>query len=42
LLAASLVLIGLEKGTHRQARGGWLSWIRSPEVPPNIPWSPHD
>ena len=44
LLAVSLILIGLEKVTtaHRQARGGWLSWIRSSEVPPNIPWGPHD
>jgi drug/metabolite transporter (DMT)-like permease len=44
LLVVSLLLIGVEKVTpaHRQVRGGWLSWIRSSEVPPNIPWGPHD
>ena len=44
LLGASLVLIGFERITpeRRRARGGWLSWIHSSEVPPNIPWGPHD
>jgi drug/metabolite transporter (DMT)-like permease len=44
LLGVSLLLIGVEKISpgQRQARGGWLSWIRASEVPPNIPWGPHD
>jgi drug/metabolite transporter (DMT)-like permease len=44
LLGISLVLVGFEKISpeKRRARGGWLSWIRASEVPPNIPWGPHD
>jgi drug/metabolite transporter (DMT)-like permease len=44
LLGASLILVGFEKISpeRRRARGGWLSWIRASEVPPNIPWGPHD
>lgn len=36
----SLTLIGLEKFSpnKRDARGGWLSRVRPPEVPPNIRW----
>ena len=22
--------------------GGWLQWIRPPNIPPDIPWGPHD
>ncbi|MDP2976193.1 MAG: DMT family transporter, partial [Anaerolineales bacterium] len=42
LLGLSLTLIGLEKFSpkKRDARGGWLSWVRPPEVPPNIRWGP--
>ncbi|MBU2610091.1 MAG: DMT family transporter [Chloroflexi bacterium] len=42
LLVVSLTLIGLEKfpSKKRDARGGWLSWVRPPEVPPNISWGP--
>lgn len=44
LLGLSLILIGFEKITpeRRRPRGGWLAWIRSSEVPPTIPWGPHD
>jgi drug/metabolite transporter (DMT)-like permease len=44
LLGISLLLISFEKNTpdRRRPRGGWLSWIRSNEIPPNIPWGPHD
>lgn len=44
LLGFSLILIGVDKVSPapRHARGGWLAWIRSSEVPPNIPWGPHD
>jgi drug/metabolite transporter (DMT)-like permease len=44
LLAASLLLIGLEKFTppKRRAAGGWLGWVRPPEVSQNVTWGPHD
>ena len=42
-LALSLVLVQLEKiAPRRPGKGGWLNWIRPPEVPPEIPWGPHD
>jgi drug/metabolite transporter (DMT)-like permease len=44
LLGISLVLSGFEKSLpeKRRARSGWLSWIRSASVPPEIPWGPHE
>jgi drug/metabolite transporter (DMT)-like permease len=44
LLGISLLMVGFEKLTPEKKTqvGGWLSWLRSPEVPPNIPWGPHD
>lgn len=44
LLASSIFLIGFEKITleKRRPRGGWLSWISSTNIPPNIPWGPHE
>jgi drug/metabolite transporter (DMT)-like permease len=44
LLGISLLMIGFEKLTPEMKlpAGGWLSWLRSPDVPPNIPWGPHD
>lgn len=44
LLGVSLLMVGFEKLTPEKKiqPGSWLSWLRSPEVPPNIPWGPHD
>jgi len=44
LLGASLLMVGFEKLNieKRAPVGGWLGWLRSPEVPPNIPWGPHE
>jgi drug/metabolite transporter (DMT)-like permease len=43
VLCASLLLVGLEK-THPAVAGGggWLSWIRPPDLPGNLPWGPHE
>jgi drug/metabolite transporter (DMT)-like permease len=43
LLGLSLILIGFEKiqPEKRRARG-LLSWLRPPEISPDIPWGPHD
>lgn len=42
-LAASLILISFEKiqPEKRHARG-LLAWLRPPEVPPDVPWGPHE
>ncbi len=43
LLGLSLILIGLDKFKPEERRPptGMLSWLRPPEVPPEIPWGPH-
>ena len=43
-LAASLLTVRNDPGaTPRPSdSGGWLSWIRPKDLPPNIPWGPHD
>ncbi|HEX2697291.1 MAG TPA: EamA family transporter, partial [Anaerolineales bacterium] len=43
-LAISLLLVRLEKppqATHH-GKSGWLSWIRPPDIPRDIPWGPHE
>ncbi len=39
LLALSLLLVYYEKGDHTKprGRGGWLSWLRPPGSPPDLP-----
>jgi drug/metabolite transporter (DMT)-like permease len=38
LLALSLALIALDKPTQMKVtRGGWLSWLRPPGMPPDLP-----
>jgi drug/metabolite transporter (DMT)-like permease len=42
-LALSLMLIGLEKIQPEKRHGrGLLAWLRPPEVPPDVPWGPHE
>ncbi len=44
ILVASLLLVQFEKpqpGPH-SGKAGWLSWIRPPDIPGNIPWGPHE
>lgn len=44
VLGASLLLVRFEKphlGPHT-GKAGWLSWIRPPDVPGDIPWGPHE
>jgi drug/metabolite transporter (DMT)-like permease len=42
-LALSLSLIGLEKIQPEKRHGrGLLAWLRPPEVPPDVPWGPHE
>lgn len=40
-LSLSLLLVRYEKALpeRRPARGGWLSWLRPPKMPPDMPWS---
>ncbi|RJP51109.1 MAG: DMT family transporter [Anaerolineaceae bacterium] len=43
-LAISLFLVRSDP-TPPSSKGhtsGWLSWIRPPNIPPDIPWGPHD
>jgi len=44
LLGVSLILIGFEKIERDKYHptGRWLNWLRPPEVPPEIPWGPHE
>jgi drug/metabolite transporter (DMT)-like permease len=44
VLCASLLLVRFEKPQppHQGAKTGWFSWIRSPDIPRNIPWGPHE
>lgn len=43
-LAASLLTVRNDPGAtpHPTERSGWLSWLRPKDLPPNIPWGPHD
>lgn len=43
-LAASLLTVRNDPGAAARPtdHGGWLSWIRPKDLPPNIPWGPHD
>lgn len=42
LLLISLALVRFEKPAQRRPTpGGWLSWLRAPGSPTNIPWSSH-
>ena len=43
-LGISLLLARFEPALpdKRKGRGGWLSWLRPPEIPPEIPWGPHE
>jgi drug/metabolite transporter (DMT)-like permease len=43
LLIVALLLVRLEKAPARQTTaGGWLSWLRPPSIPTELPWQPHD
>lgn len=43
-LAISLLLAQSDTSLpfRKSHTGGWLSWLRPPNIPPDIPWSPHD
>lgn len=43
-LAISLFLVRSDSNppSPKSHAGGWLNWIRPPNVPPDIPWGPHD
>jgi drug/metabolite transporter (DMT)-like permease len=42
LIAVSMILVGLERSAPvRRFTGGWLSWLRPPGLPRDLPW-PHD
>lgn len=43
-LVTSLLLVRIDPTPppSRGHKGGWLSWIRPPNLPPDIPWGPHD
>ncbi len=43
-LGLSLLLVKFESTTHQPHSGksGWLSWIRPPDIPRDIPWGPHE
>jgi len=43
-LATSLLLVRIDSTspTSKSHKGGWLNWIRPPNLPPDIPWGPHD
>jgi len=47
-LGLSLLLVGLEAShpARSSGKGGWLSWIRPPDlprdIPADIPWGPHE
>jgi drug/metabolite transporter (DMT)-like permease len=44
VLVASLLLVRFEKphALPPGSRASWLSWIRGPELPGNVPWGPHE
>jgi drug/metabolite transporter (DMT)-like permease len=42
-LALSLVLIGFERiQPEKRHSRGLLAWLRPPEIPPDVPWGPHE
>jgi drug/metabolite transporter (DMT)-like permease len=43
-LAVSLLLVRVDslQPPTRRPKGGWLSWIRPPNTPPDFPWGPRD
>ncbi|MBV6395549.1 MAG: hypothetical protein HFACDABA_01126 [Anaerolineales bacterium] len=43
-LTVSLLTVRSDPGAASRPGdgGGWLSWIRPKDLPPNIPWGPHD
>lgn len=43
-LAISLLLVRIDSTppSSKSHKGGWLNWIRPPNLPPDIPWGPHD
>jgi drug/metabolite transporter (DMT)-like permease len=43
-LATSLLLVKIDSTppSAKSQKGGWLSWIRPPNLPPDFPWGPHD
>lgn len=43
-LAISLILVRSDPNppSPKSHMGGWLNWIRPPNIPPDIPWGPHD
>ena len=42
-LVASLVMVRFEKpASGTQTSGGWLGWLRSPRIPTDFPWQPHN
>jgi len=43
-LGISLLLVRYEKTPRERRRGkeGWLNWLRPAEVPPDVPWTPHE
>jgi drug/metabolite transporter (DMT)-like permease len=42
-LAFSLGLIGFERMQPEKRHGrGLLAWLRPPEIPPEVPWGPHE
>jgi drug/metabolite transporter (DMT)-like permease len=43
-LAISLILVQRDStpSSPKSHTGGWLNWIRPPNIPPDIPWGPHD
>lgn len=43
VLGVSLLLVRFEKPhSHSGSKNGWLSWIRPPSIPQDIPWGPHE
>jgi drug/metabolite transporter (DMT)-like permease len=43
-LAVSLLLVRIDAAppSSKSRKGGWLSWIRPPNIPPDFPWSQRD
>ena len=43
LLMVSLSLVKFEPSIPKRSQtGGWLSWLRPPGIPADIPWQPHN
>jgi drug/metabolite transporter (DMT)-like permease len=43
ILGFSLLLVGFDKALpDRRRKGGLLGWLRPPDRPGNVPWSPHE